>query len=415
MMGELRHDTYSSDGYSSAGTDDDEKSGNLTSWQSHYKLVCQLHQARIEVLGSDKYLSNEEEYDLATIIQTGLKAIEYRDEMGDEYDGRYNHEIECAEKARYTLVVANLPFAAYYARASVGKVLKDNDDDLFPAFPGSERSYVGTYSDVKNLVNPWADIDDRTQVAMEAMWLAAYKYKPGRGAKFSSFAAWYLHRNLQRSTASEYGGWYVSDDLMRQYREALELQELHGETPEFFHQSLYSGASLHRGYPPEMVIAGRKSVAYEAAGHWHAPEEDCPGFEGGASKLSLAEVISTHYDTGHLENEVMETIRSSHIRTIIRTILKERQAIIVEMYFGLDGGDGKTYVEIGKCFGISRARVGQILQHALSILANNQSFIDAIGSMVTFEENAIPCILPTLVDGALNLKTHRFDTFRSNF
>lgn len=61
------------------------------------------------------------------------------------------------------------------------------------------------------------------------------------------------------------------------------------------------------------------------------------------------------------------TVEKELILTVHRVIetLKPREATVVRLYFGLDGKDPRTLDEIGDEFNLTRARMQEILQHAL--------------------------------------------------
>ncbi len=69
--------------------------------------------------------------------------------------------------------------------------------------------------------------------------------------------------------------------------------------------------------------------------------------------------------------EVSEQDEQNMVREQIRhalAILTERERVVITFSFGLDGSDKRSYAEIGRSLGISRERVRQLLQSALTKL-----------------------------------------------
>ena len=63
----------------------------------------------------------------------------------------------------------------------------------------------------------------------------------------------------------------------------------------------------------------------------------------------------------------IDTAKKESIERVLGT-LKEREAKILRLYFGLDGKEPMTLEEIGSLLGITRERVRQIKEKALSRL-----------------------------------------------
>src|SRR5262249_4199047 len=67
------------------------------------------------------------------------------------------------------------------------------------------------------------------------------------------------------------------------------------------------------------------------------------------------------------DSETFEHALTESIEEVLST-LKEREAKILRLYFGLDGPEPMTLEEIGSLLGITRERVRQIKEKALSRL-----------------------------------------------
>jgi RNA polymerase primary sigma factor len=74
---------------------------------------------------------------------------------------------------------------------------------------------------------------------------------------------------------------------------------------------------------------------------------------------------------GDTEATVMEHFLAEEVAAALRT-LPPRDAKVLRLYFGLDGGQEHTLEEIGVLFGITRERVRQLRDRALKRLREGE-------------------------------------------
>jgi RNA polymerase primary sigma factor len=72
------------------------------------------------------------------------------------------------------------------------------------------------------------------------------------------------------------------------------------------------------------------------------------------------------------EDEAMERFLIEEVDAALRT-LAPRDARVLRLYFGLDGGHEHTLEEIGQLFGITRERVRQLRDRALKRLRDGEA------------------------------------------
>src|SRR5690606_31326041 len=70
---------------------------------------------------------------------------------------------------------------------------------------------------------------------------------------------------------------------------------------------------------------------------------------------------------GDAESEVMDRLLAEQVAAALAT-LPDRDAKVLKLYFGLDGGREHTLEEIGQMLGVTRERVRQLRDRALKRL-----------------------------------------------
>ena len=78
-----------------------------------------------------------------------------------------------------------------------------------------------------------------------------------------------------------------------------------------------------------------------------------------------------HDEAAEPEEQVEERLLSEHIEKALET-LQPRDAKVVRLYFGLDGGREHTLEEIGNMLGVTRERVRQLRDRALKRLREGE-------------------------------------------
>jgi RNA polymerase primary sigma factor len=184
---------------------------------------------------------------------------------------------------------------------------------------------------------------------------AARKFDPDQGVKFISYAVWWIRQAILASLARQGRTVRVplnrTADLSRIVRSAEALrQELKREpTPEEIAASV--GLSLD-------------VVQSLAALNTAEVRLDAPLDPEGDRSLIDRFVADDHADT---EEQAMDRFLSDEVEQALKT-LAPRDAKVLRLYFGLDGGREHTLEEIGGMLGVTRERVRQLRDRALKRL-----------------------------------------------
>jgi RNA polymerase sporulation-specific sigma factor len=90
------------------------------------------------------------------------------------------------------------------------------------------------------------------------------------------------------------------------------------------------------------------------------------GVDKEGNEVSLIELIGNDNDSVFEEIELKMQIKKLYNK--MRMVLKNREKTVIELRYGLGGGNERTQKEIGKMLGISRSYVSRIEKKALKKL-----------------------------------------------
>ena len=188
---------------------------------------------------------------------------------------------------------------------------------------------------------------------------AARKFDPAHGVKFISYAVWWIRQAILASLARS--GRMVrvplnrTADLSRIVRASEALRQSLGREP------TAEEISSHLGLSVELV---------QSLGALNTAEVRLDGplaLEGDRSTIERF-ILEGQPDA---ESEALDQFLVEEVEAALRT-LQPRDARVLKLYFGLDGGREHTLEEIGTIFGITRERVRQLRDRALKRLREGE-------------------------------------------
>jgi len=184
---------------------------------------------------------------------------------------------------------------------------------------------------------------------------AAHKFDETKGIKFISYAVWWIRQAILQALAEQ--SRIVRVPLNRAgtlhrigKRSSALLQEL-GREPTV--EEIAEGMDIS-----EEEVAKTMSISQA---HLSLDAPLTPGEDN-----KLLDYLPDTQNPGP-DDETFEHALSESIEEVLST-LKDREARILRLYFGLDGQEPMTLEEIGGMLGITRERVRQIKEKALARL-----------------------------------------------
>jgi RNA polymerase primary sigma factor len=183
-------------------------------------------------------------------------------------------------------------------------------------------------------------------------------FDPGMNTRFSTYASYWIKQSIKRALVNTAKTIripaYMVELLAKWRRATMKLQDELGRPPT--HEEVARILEL----PKKKLAIIKKAIrVYNAT-----PQTDQT--EAG---WSLDEMIMDA-NTKTPDTEMVEADDLHHVLDLLDKMDK-REATVLRMRFGLDDEEPKTLKEIGECLGLTRERVRQIENEALSKLSES--------------------------------------------
>jgi RNA polymerase primary sigma factor len=254
---------------------------------------------------------------------------------------------------QYLYEVSQTPLLTQPQEIAIARLVRAGDQDAMQELVKRNLRFV--ISVAKKYQNRGMPLTDLIGEGNVGLLTAARKFDPDQGVKFISYAVWWIRQAILAALARQGRTVRVplnrTADLSRIVRTSEALrQELRREpTPE----EIANATGLSLDVVQSLAALNTSEVRLDAP---LDPEGD----------RSLIERFVAD-DQGDAEEAAMDNFLSEEIETALRT-LPPRDAKVLRLYFGLDGGREHTLEEIGGMLGVTRERVRQLRDRALKRL-----------------------------------------------
>ena len=254
---------------------------------------------------------------------------------------------------QYLRDISAYPLITREDEIELAQRIRVNDQEALDKLVRSNLRFV--VSVAKKYQNQGVALSDLINEGNLGLIRAAHKFDETKGIKFISYAVWWIRQAILQALAEQSRIVRVplnrAGTLHRIGKRASSLLQELGREPT--HEEIAEGMDI-----TEEEVAKTMSISQTHL------SLDAPLTPGEDNRLLdyLADTINPTPDELTFEKALTETVEEALAG------LKERESKILRLYFGLDGEEPMTLEQIGSLMGITRERVRQIKEKALSRL-----------------------------------------------
>jgi RNA polymerase primary sigma factor len=258
---------------------------------------------------------------------------------------------------QYLKEVSTHPLLTSPQEIELGRRARLGEEDAVNELVRANLRFV--ISVAKKYQNRGVSLSDLIQEGNVGLVTAARKFDPDQGVKFISYAVWWIRQAILSALANQGRSVRVplnrASDLAKIFRERERLKQELRRDPSPQELSEATGLS------PEIVESLQTLNAAEI-------RLDAPIGDSDDSQLMDRFIADEAIMT---EDEVEERLLSERIDRALNT-LQPRDAKVLKLYFGLEGGREHTLEEIGDILGVTRERIRQLRDRALKRLREGE-------------------------------------------
>jgi RNA polymerase primary sigma factor len=258
---------------------------------------------------------------------------------------------------QYLYEVSRTPLLTQAQEIAIARRVRRGDEEAMQELVKRNLRFV--ISVAKKYQNRGLALTDLIGEGNIGLMTAARKFDPDQGVKFISYAVWWIRQSILASLARQGRAVRVplnrTADLSRIVRAAETLrQELRREpTPE----ELSSATSLALDVVLSLMSLNSAEVRLDAP------------LDPDGDRSLIDRFIGDN--APNAEEEAMDRFLTEEVERALNS-LQARDAKVLRLYFGLEGGREFTLEEIGAMLGVTRERVRQLRDRALRRLREGE-------------------------------------------
>ncbi len=252
----------------------------------------------------------------------------------------------------YLLEIRKYPILTREEEIELTRRTKEGDVEALSTLIKSNLRFV--ISVARRFQNLGMSLGDLIGEGNVGLMKAAYKFDETRGVRFISYAVFWVRHAIMDALSRQTNVTRIplsqARVLSKMRKEVNKLEQILGRNPSNTEVAESMGIEADEVKKLEEIIKPGLSL--------ESPRFD--GDEGTLLEYLPEESIGP-------EEDLRRTTLTETINTSLST-LTDRQAKILELYYGLNGNRPKTLEEIGEIFGVTRERVRQVREQALKRL-----------------------------------------------
>jgi RNA polymerase primary sigma factor len=254
---------------------------------------------------------------------------------------------------QYLREISQYPLITREEEVVLAQAIKTGNEESLDKLVRSNLRFV--VSVAKKYQNQGVSLSDLINEGNLGLIRAAHKFDETKGIKFISYAVWWIRQAILQALAEQSRIVRVplnrAGTLHRIGKRSSALQQELGREPTV--EEIAEGMDISQEEVAKTLSISQSHLSLDAP---LTPGED----------NKLLDYLPDTQNAGP-DQETFERALTDSIEEVLST-LKEREAKILRLYFGLDGQEPMTLEEIGSMMGITRERVRQIKEKALARL-----------------------------------------------
>jgi RNA polymerase primary sigma factor len=253
----------------------------------------------------------------------------------------------------YLREIGRIPLLTPQQEIELAAKIKNGDRKARALMISSNLRLVVTIAqDYANLGLPLLDVISEGNIGLMT---AVDRFDPAKGAKLSTYAAWWIRQSIKRALSNQGKTIrlpiHFGDKISTMRRIALQMSEELGREPT--DDELGDEIGIASGKVSQLKTASIRPASLDAL----IGDDDLTVFGESVADEEARTPFELLRDKD-LHNDIEDLLE----------VLDDREKKIISQRFGFDGGERKTLEEVGQKLRVSRERIRQLQNSALSKL-----------------------------------------------
>ncbi len=258
----------------------------------------------------------------------------------------------------YLKDIADIPLLKPNEEVELARRIKQNDIEALQKLVNANLRFVVSVS--KAYQHNGLLLEDLINEGNLGLIKAAHRFDETRGFKFISYAVWWIRQSILQAIAEQ-------SRLIRLPLNRIGVLTKIKKTQQLLEQKYDREPTFEE--IAEYLELKPEEIAYSLKNSRRPVSVNSP--INATANNRIIDILKNN-QMSEPDSEVMENSLKQEVNEILKT-LKDREAKILQLYYGLNGESPHTLEEVGVIFKLTRERVRQIKEKALTKLQSKKT------------------------------------------